>query len=270
MSSATYFEKYSLMIGYRNISVFTAYMGIENEDNPAQTNSYLPITSAISNANLTNSEVHFPSNSLKTLCNFISWSRFSCQFVRKLMQLLLPASIVPAIIMLFSGIFFQMSPFGILQILWVCVILCGVSGLNLSWEKPQDSDMQDSSENFDKDSSLLTETVKKQIISQCIFQSFLILILLVCGHQFLAESYDKVDEIIGADWAAKYSNESKDKVASGLYRNLLLPINSYEKTFLTYGIYSRHLTIIFNTYALMQIFNYFNCRKIGLKQINII
>ena len=30
MSTATYFEKYALMVGYRNVRRFTAYMGIES------------------------------------------------------------------------------------------------------------------------------------------------------------------------------------------------------------------------------------------------
>jgi hypothetical protein len=45
MSSATYYEKYSLMVGYRNINRFSVFMGIEDEDHPALSNSYLSITS---------------------------------------------------------------------------------------------------------------------------------------------------------------------------------------------------------------------------------
>lgn len=89
--------------------------------------------------------------------------------------------------------------------------------------------------------------------------------MLAFGHQFLPESFDNVDSIIGTNWQAKYSSIEMNKVASGLYKNNLVPTYSYEQTFNTYGIHSRHLTIVFNTYALMQIFNYFNCRKIGTK-----
>lgn len=38
----------------------------------------------------------------------------------------------------------------------------------------------------------------------------------------------------------------------------------YEKTFIKYGIYSRHMTIIFNIFVLMQILNYINCYKLKL------
>ena len=121
------------MVGYRNIRKFTAYMGIESEDNPAQTNANLPINSTLSNAHLPNSEVTFPSNSLRSLYNFTNWSRFACHFTRKFIQLLLPASLVPCIVILFSGLFFAVNPFTIAQLLWVSVVLCGLTGINLSW-----------------------------------------------------------------------------------------------------------------------------------------
>jgi magnesium-transporting ATPase (P-type) len=137
MSSATYYEKYSLMIGYRNINKFSVFLGIEDEDHPALSNSYLSITSADSSEELINSEVYFPNNSLKSLYKFIKWSRHSFQFVRKLLQLFLPASIVAAGVMIVSGLFFQINPFSITQLIWVTIFSCGMIAINLSLEKPQ-------------------------------------------------------------------------------------------------------------------------------------
>jgi magnesium-transporting ATPase (P-type) len=139
MSSATYYEKYSLMIGYRNINKFSVFLGIEDEDHPALSNSYLSITSADSSEELINSEVYFPNNSLKSLYKFIKWSRHSFQFVRKLLQLFLPASIVAAGVMIVSGLFFQINPFSITQLIWVTIFSCGMIAINLSLEKPQES-----------------------------------------------------------------------------------------------------------------------------------
>ncbi len=137
MSSATYYEKYSLMIGYRNINKFSVFLGIEDEDHPALSNSYLSITSADSSEELINSEVYFPNNSLKSLYKFIKWSRHSFQFVRKLLQLFLPASIAAAGVMIVSGLFFQINPFSITQLIWVTIFSCGMIAINLSLEKPQ-------------------------------------------------------------------------------------------------------------------------------------
>lgn len=59
-------------------------------------------------------------------------------------------------------------------------------------------------------------------------------------------------------------------MASGLYCNPLFNSPSYEPTFETYDIPSKHLTIVYNIYVLMQIFNYFNSRKIKDNQINVL
>jgi hypothetical protein len=42
------------------------------------------------------------------------------------------------------------------------------------------------------------------------------MVILVVGHEFLPESVDAVDGIIGSNWQAKYSTVNKDRVASGL------------------------------------------------------
>ena len=45
--------------------------------------------------------------------------------------------------------------------------------------------------------------------------------------------------------------------------------NSYQPTYEKYHVYSRHLTFVFNLFVLMQVFNFFNCRKIN-DQLNIL
>lgn len=59
-------------------------------------------------------------------------------------------------------------------------------------------------------------------------------------------------------------------MANGLFINPLIDTPSYQSAFVGYGVHSRHLTVLFNIYALMQIFNALNCRKISDKSINIV
>ena len=37
-----------------------------------------------------------------------------------------------------------------------------------------------------------------------------------------------------------------------------------------YAIHSRHLTFVFNLFVLMQIFNFFNCRKVNESSLNLL
>lgn len=124
-------------------------------------------------------------------------------------------------------------------------------------------------ETYGEGSRLITEPIYKQIVAQCVFQTFLLVVVLLVGHLYIPESPDSLDEIIGPNWQAKYSSQEAATVANGLQLNPLLGTPSYEG-YDRYGIFSRHLTIVFNIYSLMQIFNCLNCRRIRDKQINVL
>ena len=123
---------------------------------------------------------------------------------------------------------------------------------------------------YQKDSPLLSGSMKKQIVSQLIWQTLVLLLVMFTGHQWIPEVSDEMDSIIGSNWSAKYHSVEKTLVANGLYNNPLLDTPSYQTSYNTYGIPSRHLTVVFNIFALMQIFNSINCRKIKDNLINIL
>lgn len=112
--------------------------------------------------------------------------------------------------------------------------------------------------------------MKKQIVGTTIWQVFILVLVMLLGHLMIPESPDAFDSIIGLDWSMKYSDSTQRFVVNGLNSNLLLDTPSYSNVYNTYGIHSRHLTVVFNIYALMQIFNFLNCRKTKDKMINII
>lgn len=103
-----------------------------------------------------------------------------------------------------------------------------------------------------------------------IWQAFVLVVVMLLGHLIIPETVDEFDSTIGVNWAAKYSDSSLSFVANGLSSNPLLNTPSYTSTYKTYDVHSRHLTVVFNIYALMQIFNFLNCRKTKDKMINIV
>ena len=109
---------------------------------------------------------------------------------------------------------------------------------------------------------LLEKNENKLISCQTVFQICILLIVFFFGHMFIPESVDDVDGVIKEDWSAKYHDVFRTTVCWGAWESILTEENVYNEKFDKYGIHSRHLTIVFNIYALMQLFNYFNCRKI--------
>lgn len=61
-------------------------------------------------------------------------------------------------------------------------------------------------QDYQIDSSPLSASVKKQIVGQCIWQIFILALVMFTGHLFIPENYDSFDETIGTNWNAKYSN----------------------------------------------------------------
>jgi magnesium-transporting ATPase (P-type) len=55
---------------------------------------------------------------------------------------------------------------------------------------------------------------------------------------------------------------------SGLYSSVFSS-DSYSTSYNKYHVYSRHITFVYNVFVFMQVFNFFNCRKIN-DEINII
>lgn len=74
----------------------------------------------------------------------------------------------------------------------------------------------------------------------------------------------------GFEWSDKYANPSKKTVANGLYVNILFDTSSYWYSWMNWQVFSRHITIVYNTFALMQIFNYLNCRKLIENDVNVL
>ena len=109
----------------------------------------------------------------------------------------------------------------------------------------------------------------KHIIGQTIFQVSLLMFLLILGPQFLPEYPDQFDKIIGTNLDAKYyKGIPGGTMVSGL-KNPIFGGPSYSNSFNKYHVYSRQLTFVFNVFVFMQIFNFFNCRKIN-DEINLL
>lgn len=99
----------------------------------------------------------------------------------------------------------------------------------------------------------------KHIIGQACFQTILLIMLVFFGENMLLEFPDGFDNMDGFQRYQKYSD-------SGFARSgRLIKINGdhdYEDIMNDLGIYSRHMTFVFNTFVMLQVFNFINSRKI--------
>jgi Ca2+ transporting ATPase len=99
----------------------------------------------------------------------------------------------------------------------------------------------------------------KNIIGQAIFQLFMLIFLVFYGEHLLREYPDAFDSM--ADFQRFYKYDAMGMARSGR----MIKINGdddYQSIYNATHIYSRHITFVFNTFVMMQIFNFFNSRKI--------
>lgn len=103
----------------------------------------------------------------------------------------------------------------------------------------------------------------KHIIGQSIFQLIVLTILIFCGEQFIPEYVDSYDSTIFANSpASKWLNGIVGgNIRSGRFYTVQGG-DDYVTVYDATHIYSRHYTFIFNTFVMMQIFNFLNARKL--------
>lgn len=103
----------------------------------------------------------------------------------------------------------------------------------------------------------------KHIIGQAIFQLALLIFLIFYGEHFIPEYVDSYDSSI---FAANPSDKWYNGIIGGTVRSGRFYtvqggddyVTIYDATF----VYSRHYTFIFNTFVMMQVFNFINARKL--------
>lgn len=122
------------MVGLSNIEKNVSFMGEGDKDRPALAHCYLPIS--VGPGAMEGYSVSFEKNNIKNLSRLIVWSRFSQEFIRKYVQLMVPASVVAVILVMIGVLASDQLVMCMLPITWICTVICPLLALALSWENP--------------------------------------------------------------------------------------------------------------------------------------
>lgn len=110
-----------------------------------------------------------------------------------------------------------------------------------------------------RDDYIISKNMFKHIFGQALLQIVVLVFLVFYGEHLLQEYEDAFDHTEGFQTSYKYD-------ANGTARSgRMLKINGdkdYEAVFEEIHVYSRHFTFVFNTFVMLQIFNFLNSRKI--------
>jgi magnesium-transporting ATPase (P-type) len=147
-------------------------------------------------------------------------------------------------IVFLGGATLGQSPFNVIQLLWINMVMDTLAALSLATEPPHPTELK--KERVKKHDRIIQKVMWRSIMGQYVYQMLVLITLLYFGPMmFEGRNYD-------------YYN-------TPFYTEILINgVNTMVVTNKTY-----HYTLVFHTFMLMNLFNQINSRKLGLKDFNI-
>ncbi len=166
----------------------------------------------------------------------VSWGRNIFQNIRKFLQFQLTVNVGCLGTIFVSAAIYGESPFSIIQLLWINMIMDTLAALALATEPPaKDAINGKPARSTDP---IFSKVMWRQILGVGAYEFIVLIVILLLGPLMFGYAHD----FVSVDYYK--GNVPTDKV----------------------HIY----TIMFNTFIFMNIFNFFNCRKLGAQELNII
>ena len=176
------------------------------------------------------SDIIILNDNFSSVVNAVRWGRNIFDNCRKFVQFQLTCNISCLFIVILSGTFLGNSPFSIIQLLWINLVMDVLAAIALSTEAPHPTKLR--AERIKKSDKILTPLMWRAVTSQALYQALVMLILLFAGPSMFGIGYNLIKT----------------------------PLLNAEGT-PTYHL--QHNTLMFQTFMMMNLFNMFNCRKLG-------
>ena len=213
------------------------------------------------------SQLVLTDNNFKSCLQAILWGRNIYQNVTRFLQFQMTVNL-SCILVVFIGVFFYSElPMSSAQLLWINLIMDILAAIALGTEPPMPSLVKGSPRS--QTALLKQKQVWRQIIGVSAYNVLVCLLLFIFGPNMVA-----IDEGISWNGYAKLDLKMpSDKNACKPYPQVLIPgmeANAECKAYRQSAAKGTLLTYVFNTFVFLQIFNLWNCRKIGITDKNIL
>jgi Ca2+ transporting ATPase len=252
-------DKYALVTGLKERGNVVAVTGDGTNDAPALKKADVGFSMGINGTEVAKeaSSIVLLDDNFESIVKAVMWGRNIYDSIRKFIQFQLTVNIVAVGLTLICAALLKQEILKPIQMLWLNLIMDTLGSLALATEPP--SEVLLDRPPHHRDEYIISKTMFKHIIGQALYQLIVLVFLVFYGEHLLREEEDGFDLIPGFQRHYKY--DENGMVRSGR----MLTINGsddYEAVFNVTGVYSRHITFVFNTFVMMQIFNFFNSRKI--------
>ncbi|KAL4460329.1 hypothetical protein ABPG74_000080 [Tetrahymena malaccensis] len=225
-------DKFLLVTGLQKCDSVVAVTGDGTNDAPALKKADIGFAMGISGTEVAKEAagIILIDDNFSSTITAIKWGRNIFDCIRKFLQFQLTINVVALFMAFLGGLVFRESPFNTIQILWVNLMQDTMAALALATEPPNDELLK--RKPVKRTDAIVTPTMWKGIILQSIYQIVVLCVILFKGPSL----FDVENGIQNKDWTEEN------------------------------GV---HLTMFFNIFVFLSVFNEINCRKLKPSEINV-
>jgi Ca2+ transporting ATPase len=254
-------DKYALVTGLKELGNVVAVTGDGTNDAPALKKANVGFAMGISGTEVAKeaAAIILMDDNFTSIVKAVMWGRNIYDCIKKFLQFQLTVNVVATICVFIGAAVLRQSVFNVVQLLWLNLIMDTLAALALATEPPTEELLN--RKPHKKDEYIISRIMVKHILGQAVYQIAVIMVIVFSGDQWVPEyltpSADLPADVI---WSNPTSS-GQHYVRSGRIYHLDGEDPDYIHLYDEYGP-SRHFTFVFNTFVFMQIFNFFNCRKL--------
>lgn len=186
----------------------------------------------------------------------ILYGRNVYESVQKFIQFQLTVNIVAVVLAIVGAIFFQASPLGAVQMLWVNLIMDSLASLALATEEPEDRLLEKPP--IGRNDAIITSQMYFNMFAQAAYQFVVSCVILFRGHLIFydANAANPASETPSAPMLLK-QNTLFEGLTEAQIKGGQLRIGWFAGC-----APSQHYTMLFNAFVMMTLFNQFSSRKL--------
>lgn len=242
-------DKYLLVTGIRQLGDTVAVTGDGTNDAPALKKADVGFAMGITGTDVAKhaADIILLDDNFSSIVKACMWGRNIYANIRRFLQFQLTVNVVALISAFIGSCILRESPLKSIQLLWVNMIMDSLASLALATEPPKKELLEGPP--YRRDEYIISRKMVKHILILSIWQSIVVFTMVFAGEHFIPED---------PNYPLQQENGNIVPGRSYTFNGEPLYLDHIKE----YGP-SRHYTMVFTTFVMLQVFNMLNARKIN-------